>query len=137
MSTSVAVLAGTASTALFITSALPMLAKALRTKDLASYSAGNIVLANLGNLFYAVYVFSLPMGPIWALHTFTTVTNIAMLIWYLQYRHRVRSADHETSLSRFRRVGGATVRKASRQMAFSSAAVTVPSSTPSQPRCPT
>ena len=47
------------------------------------------------------------------------------------------STDQDSSLSRARTVGGATVRKASRQMAFSSSAETVPSSTPSQPRWPT
>jgi len=137
MDAPVGVLAGTASTALFIASALPMLAKAVRTKDLASYSAGNIVLANLGNLLYAIYVFSLPVGPIWALHSFTMVSNVLMLIWYVRYRRRTPAADQESTLSRARTVGGATVRKASRQMAFSSSAETVPSSTPSQPRWPT
>jgi len=137
MDAPVGVLAGTASTALFIASALPMLAKAVRTKDLASYSAGNIVLANLGNLLYAIYVFSLPLGPIWALHSFTMVSNVLMLIWYVRYRRRAPAADQESTLSRARTVGGATVRKASRQMAFSSSAETAPSSTPSQPRWPT
>ena len=137
MDTPVGVLAGTASTALFIASALPMLVKAARTKDLTSYSAGNIVLANLGNLVYAIYVFSLPAGPIWALHTFTTVSNVLMLIWFVRYRRSVPSADQASSVSWARTVGGATVRKASRQMAFSSSAETMPSSTPSQPRWPT
>ena len=41
-----------------------MLGKAARTKDLASYSIGNIVLANAGNLVHSVYVFSLPAGPL-------------------------------------------------------------------------
>jgi uncharacterized protein with PQ loop repeat len=137
MDTPVGVLAGTASTALFIASALPMLVKAVRTKDLTSYSAGNIVLANLGNLVYAIYVFSLPAGPIWALHSFTTVSNVLMLIWFVRYRRRDPSADQAPSSSLARRVGGATTRKDSRQIAFSSSAVTVSSSTPSQPRWPT
>ena len=47
-----------------------MLGKAARTKDLSSYSRGHLVLANVGNLFYSVYVFHMPPGPIWALHTF-------------------------------------------------------------------
>ena len=45
---SVAVIAGMVSTAIFAASLLPMLIKAGRTKDLASYSRGNIVLANVG-----------------------------------------------------------------------------------------
>ena len=45
---SVATLAGSVSTALFIGSTLPMLYKAARTKNLGSYSVGNIVLAERG-----------------------------------------------------------------------------------------
>ena len=48
-STDLALLAGTVSTALFVTSYLPMLVKAFRTRDLSSYSRGNLVLANVGN----------------------------------------------------------------------------------------
>jgi hypothetical protein len=88
MTTSVAVLAGSVSTAVFMASALPMLVKAARTKDLGSYSFGNLVLANLGNLVYAVYVFSLPVGPIWALHSFYMVSSFAMLVMWLGYRRR-------------------------------------------------
>jgi hypothetical protein len=58
------------STAIFIASTLPMLVKAGHTKDLTSCSLGNIALANIGNMIYAVYVFSLPFGPVWALHGF-------------------------------------------------------------------
>src|SRR5215217_5617225 len=82
---SVGVLAGSVSTALFVGSALPMLYKAARTKDLGSYSLGNIVLANVGNAVYALYVFSLPAGPIWAMHTFYLVSTALMLFWYLRY----------------------------------------------------
>src|SRR5215208_4669685 len=95
---SVGVLAGSVSTALFVGSALPMLYKAARTKDLGSYSLGNIVLANVGNAVYALYVFSLPAGPIWAMHTFYLVSTALMLFWYLRYelskrRERSREAD--------------------------------------------
>jgi hypothetical protein len=54
VSASMPVVAGSVSTAIFVASTLPMLVKAGRTKDLASYSLGNIALANLGNLIYAV-----------------------------------------------------------------------------------
>ncbi len=57
---SLPVLAGSASTVLFVPSTLPMLVKAIRTKDLGSYSVGNLALANVGNLVHAIYVFSLP-----------------------------------------------------------------------------
>ena len=85
---SLPVLAGSASTVLFVASTLPMLLKAIRTKDLGSYSVGNLVLANVGNLVHAIYVFSLPPGPIWALHSFYLVTSFAMLAMWLYYcRH--------------------------------------------------
>ena len=80
-------LAGSLSTALFVASALPMLVKAARTRDLASYSVANLGLANLGNVLYAIYVFSLPVGPIWALHSFYMISSLAMLIMWLIFRH--------------------------------------------------
>ena len=76
--------AGVAATALFVTSTLPMLIKAGRTKDLRSYSLANIALANLGNLLQWLYVSSLPLGPIWVLHGFHTATTALMLAWYLR-----------------------------------------------------
>lgn len=85
---SLAVLAGFASTALFVTSTLPMLAKAWRTRDLSSYSLGQLLLSNLGNAVYSVYVFSLPPGPVWALHAFYVVSTATMLVWFLRYGMR-------------------------------------------------
>jgi hypothetical protein len=82
---SVAVIAGSVSTALFVGSALPMLFKAARTKELGSYSLGNLALANIGNGVYAIYVFSMPVGPIWALHSFYILSSAIMLFWYLRY----------------------------------------------------
>lgn len=79
------VVAGIVSTVIFAGSVMPMLAKAARTKDLGSYSLGNILLANTGNLVHSVYVFSLPPGPIWALHSFYLVSTATMLFWYLRY----------------------------------------------------
>ena len=55
--------AGTISTTLFVISYLPMLVKAVRTRDLRSYSASNVVVANVGNVVHSAYVFSLPAGP--------------------------------------------------------------------------
>jgi uncharacterized protein with PQ loop repeat len=78
-------LAGTISTLIFASSMLPMLIKAARTKDLRSYSFGNIALSNVGNVIHSVYVFHLPPGPIWALHTFYLVATALMLVWYLRY----------------------------------------------------
>ena len=85
MEMSLPVIAGTISTIIFAMSTLPMLVKAFRTKDLKSYSLGNILLANLGNIIHSVYVFSLPPGPIWLLHTFYLITTGLMLIWYLRH----------------------------------------------------
>jgi uncharacterized protein with PQ loop repeat len=79
------VIAGVISTLLFSFSTLPMLVKAFRTKDLKSYSMGNILLANVGNVIHSVYVFNLPPGPIWLLHSFHLVTTALMLVWYLRY----------------------------------------------------
>jgi uncharacterized protein with PQ loop repeat len=85
------VVAGAISTAVFALSTLPMLVKAARTKDMSSYSLGNIVLSNLGNVIYSVYVFHLPLGPVWVLHSFYLVSTGLMLVWYVRYampRHR-------------------------------------------------
>jgi hypothetical protein len=86
MDTTVPVLAGIVSSVVFAGSMLPMLRKALRTRDLSSYSLGNVALANLGNAVHSVYVFHLPPGPIWFLHTFYVVSSALMLYWYLRYR---------------------------------------------------
>jgi uncharacterized protein with PQ loop repeat len=80
--------AGSISTAIFIASTLPMLVKAARTKDLSSYSLANIILANVGNGLYAVYVLSLPVGPLWALHGFHTTATALMLCWHRSWHPR-------------------------------------------------
>ena len=85
MNTSLPVLAGAISTFMFMLGALPMLHKAFRTKDLASYSLGHIGMMNAGNLIHAIYVFNLPPGPIWALHGFWLVSTGLMLVWYLRF----------------------------------------------------
>jgi uncharacterized protein with PQ loop repeat len=85
------VIAGTISTTIFALSTLPMLLKAFKTRDLRSYSLGNILLANAGNLIHSVYVFHLPAGPIWALHSFYLLSTALMLIWYLRYQWRPRA----------------------------------------------
>jgi hypothetical protein len=82
---SISTLAGIASTVIFASSALPMLAKARRSRDLASYSLGNMLLSNAGNAVHSIYVFSLPPGPIWALHAFYVVSTGLMLFWFLRY----------------------------------------------------
>jgi hypothetical protein len=86
MALDLAVLAGSVSTAVFAGSMLPMVAKALRTRDLASYSVPSLLLSNAGNVVHSVYVFSLPAGPIWALHTFYLVVTALMLALALRHR---------------------------------------------------
>lgn len=84
-------LAGSLSTLLFAASVMPMLVRAARTKDLTSYSRSQLALANVGNLVHAVYVVSLPPGPLWILHGFYLVTSAQMLRWHL--RHVPRSGE--------------------------------------------
>jgi uncharacterized protein with PQ loop repeat len=86
------VLAGTLSTVLFAVGMLPMLLKAARTKDLASYSLGNLVLSNVANAVHSIYVFNLPAGPIWILHLAYVVASALMLAWWLRYREEGRGA---------------------------------------------
>ena len=90
------VIAGMISTTIFALSTLPMLLKAFKTKDLRSYSLGNLLLANVGNLIYCVYVFHLPAGPIWLLHSFYLLNTALMLVWYVRYQRR-RSAVRASS----------------------------------------
>ncbi|HEU5101789.1 MAG TPA: hypothetical protein VFU22_22365 [Roseiflexaceae bacterium] len=77
--------AGTVSSIIFAASNLPMLTKMVKTKNLKSYSLSQIVLSNLGNLIYWLYVVSLPFGPVWFLHSFFTITTSLMLLFYLRY----------------------------------------------------
>jgi hypothetical protein len=98
-STGIPVLAGIASTIIFAASVLPMLVKARQTRDLRSYSRGNLLLANLGNGMHSVYVFDLPPGPIWALHGFYLVTSALMLLWSVRYASP-RSRPHSDNRQR-------------------------------------
>jgi len=86
-------IAGAASTVIFAASYLPMLVKAARTKDLSSYSRTQLVLTNLANVLYSAYVFTLPPGPIWALHSFYLVTSAVMLTWSIRYRRSVAAPE--------------------------------------------
>lgn len=95
----IAFIAGTFSTFIFIDSNVPMLWKAHQTKDLHSYSKLNIILANIGNLVYWIYVLNLPVGPIYLLHFFYTITSFIML--GLLIRH---SCKQKSGHPRFRRV---------------------------------
>ena len=97
MDSSLPVTAGVVATVVFACSTFPMLGKAVRSKDLRSYSRGNLVLANVGNAVYSVYVFSLPAGPIWLLHTFYVISSALMLLWSLRYGRRPRDVEGLTT----------------------------------------
>jgi hypothetical protein len=58
--------------------------KAARTRELRSYSLSNLLLSNAGNVIHSFYVFHLPVGPLWVLHTFYLITTALMLVWYLR-----------------------------------------------------
>lgn len=77
--------AGSISCGIFITSNLPMLLKAFQTRDLKSYSLGQILLGNLGNCLYWIYLISLPLGPAWFIHGFFTLSSLLMLVGYLHF----------------------------------------------------
>ena len=91
------VIAGMISTILFAGSTLPMVIKAATTRDLTSYSFANLVMANVGNMVHAVYVFSLPPGPIWLLHAFYILTTGLMLGLYLRYGRKPTPASVATA----------------------------------------
>ena len=81
--------AGVISTLLFLGSNLPMVVRAARTRDLRSYSRGNLVMTNIGNAVYTVYVLSLPAGPIWLLHLVYTAVSAFMLLVHVCWTPRV------------------------------------------------
>lgn len=87
-SLSLQLLAGFASSMIFISSNFPMLFKAFKTKDLSSYSLGHLALGNLGNAVYWLYVISLPLGPVWFLQAFFTMASAIMLFCYLRYEKK-------------------------------------------------
>jgi uncharacterized protein with PQ loop repeat len=85
---SLQILAGFVSSMIFISSNLPMLFKAFKTKNLGSYSLGHLALGNLGNTVYWLYVISLPLGPAWLLQAFFSAASALMLFGYLRYEKK-------------------------------------------------
>lgn len=59
----ISLITGTVSTVVFAVSYLPMLRKALRTRDVSSYRLSSITMINAANTVYSLYVFSLPAAP--------------------------------------------------------------------------
>lgn len=101
------ILAGIASTTLFAFSNLPMVLKAARTRDLRSYSLSNLVLINAANAVHSLYVFSLPIGPIWLLHGFYLVASAVMLAMFVRFSRHVGSSSHHHNQNRRRSDGHA------------------------------
>ncbi|GJM42050.1 MAG: hypothetical protein DHS20C20_23320 [Ardenticatenaceae bacterium] len=89
----VEMIAGFGSSMIFVLSNFPMVAKAVRTRNLKSYSFSQILMANVGNLLYWLYVVGLPMGPIWFLHGFNTAVSILMLTLYLCFEAKPEIAQ--------------------------------------------
>jgi uncharacterized protein with PQ loop repeat len=92
----VTLLAGMIAAVVFAISNLPMVWKALRTRDVGSYSLGSIVMINVANVVYSLYVFSLPPGPIWMLHSFYAVASAIMLVLCIRTGPHRRAAVHAT-----------------------------------------
>jgi len=65
-----------------------MLFKAFKTKDLSSYSLWHLAQGTLGNMIYWLYVISLPIGPVWLLQAFFTMTSASMLFCYLRFEKK-------------------------------------------------
>jgi hypothetical protein len=81
-------IAGILSTTIFALSNVPMLVKAATTRSLSSYSYVHILMNNAANGLHWIYISELPIGPIWFLHGFYTLSAIVMLILYLRYECR-------------------------------------------------
>lgn len=81
------ILAGSVATIIFVGSYLPMLVRAMRTRNVSSYSRSSLVLANIGNLVQTAYVVTLPVGPIWGLHAFYVLATLMMLVLHLRHAH--------------------------------------------------
>jgi hypothetical protein len=41
---------------------------------------------------HSLYVFSLPAGPVWALHGFYLVSMGLLLLWYIRFNRRAGNA---------------------------------------------
>ena len=88
-----AVLAGMVSTAVFAASLLPMVLRAHRTGDVRSYSRGHLVMTNVGNAVHTLYVASLPLGPVWLLHSLHVAASAIMLVWHLRLGEEEPAGD--------------------------------------------
>jgi hypothetical protein len=51
-----------------------------------SYSLASLWMLNIGNALHWLYVLSLPAGPIYALHAWSTVSTAILLAWCHRFR---------------------------------------------------
>lgn len=93
-------MAGSISSLIFMMGSLTMVIRAWRTRDMQSYSAAMLILNNIGNIIYWVYLLSLPLGPVHVLQAFYTVTTVFMLVWWVLYHKRPETAERITSTMR-------------------------------------
>ncbi|MGB3828223.1 MAG: hypothetical protein WA962_05550 [Ornithinimicrobium sp.] len=87
-----ATVAGTIATAVFAGSTAPMVWRAARTRDMTSYSRPSLALTNVANAIHTVYVLSLPLGPVYVLHSVHVVVAFFMLCWHVRH---VRTAPKD------------------------------------------
>jgi len=80
------ILVGYLCTSIFMLSRVPMLLKAVRTRDLSSYSLGHLAMSAGANLLFWIYVVGLAFGPVWILQIFFTVTDLTMLTLCVKQR---------------------------------------------------
>jgi uncharacterized protein with PQ loop repeat len=99
MPPTISTIAGFIASAIFIISAFPSLAKVYRTRCVDSYSLLALWMLNLGNVRQWLYVLGLPLRPICALHSWSTLSTALLLIW----RHRYRRPDSHDSPERLPR----------------------------------
>lgn len=85
-----------------------MLGKAVRTRDLRSYSLAHLTMSTFGNLLFWIYVVGLPIGPVWILQVFFTVTDVTMLtLCVSQKRHLSRRTENRSATSPAHGIGQA------------------------------
>ncbi|MFC0681806.1 hypothetical protein ACFFGH_28575 [Lysobacter korlensis] len=101
--------AGMLSTALFAASNLPMVLKAARMRDLRSYSLGNLALINAANGVHSLYVFNLPIGPIWLLHGLYLVASAVMLAMFIRFSRHAEPSPHHSNQNGRRSDGHGTI----------------------------
>ena len=79
-------IAGLVAGVFFVVAQGPMLIKALRTKDLKSYSPAFLVIAAVGNILYWPYILTLPFGAAFFIHIFMSLSTWLMLFFWWKWR---------------------------------------------------